>query len=137
MTPPVINRLTGIHAVREALEANRPLDSMMVAKGSHGSRIEDLVRLARQNNVPVRFEERIQLDRTAGTREHQGVVAFVSSSPMANFYDLLKPRPEGSAPGSAAWEAPNKGLACSTDENPDRAEEARAVPLPGIAGTVG
>jgi len=99
MIPPVINRLTGIHAVREALEANRPLDSMMVAKGSHGGRIEDLVRLARQNNVPVRFEERIQLDRTAGTREHQGVVAFVAAAPVSSFEDLLKPRDSNGRPG--------------------------------------
>ena len=69
-----MDRLTGIHAVREALEANRPLDSLMVARGTHGNRIEELVRLARQHSVPVRFEERIQLDRAAGTREHQGVI---------------------------------------------------------------
>jgi len=60
-----MNRLTGIHAVREALEAKRPLDSVIVAKGRHGDRIEELVRLARQHGIPVRFEERIQLDRTA------------------------------------------------------------------------
>jgi len=63
-----MNRLTGIHSLREALEADRPLDSLIVARGSHGNRIEDLVRLARQHGIPVRFEERIQLDRTAGTR---------------------------------------------------------------------
>src|SRR5712671_7587731 len=87
-----MDRLTGIHAVREALEANRPLDSLIVARGSHGNRIEELVRLARQHGIPVRFEERIQLDRTAGTREHQGVVAIVAASPTASFEDLLKPR---------------------------------------------
>src|SRR3984893_8959957 len=87
-----MNRLTGIHAVREALEANQPLDSLIVARGSHGNRIEDLVRLARKNGTPVRFEERVQLDRTAGTREHQGVVAFVAASPTASFEDLLKRR---------------------------------------------
>src|ERR1700721_4154314 len=94
-----MGRLTGIHAVREALEASRPLDSLTVAKSTHGNRIEELVRLARKLDVPVRFEERTQVDRAAGTREHQGVVAFVSSSPTASFYDLLKPRPAGNAPG--------------------------------------
>ena len=94
-----MNRLTGIHAVREALEANRPLDSLIVARGSHGNRIEELVRLARQHDVPVRFEERIQLDRTAGTREHQGVVALVAASPTTSFEDLLKPRDSHGAPG--------------------------------------
>jgi len=94
-----MNRLTGIHAVREALEANRPLDSLIVAKGSHGNRIEELVRLARNQDVPVRFEERIQLDRTAGTREHQGVVALVAASPTASFDSLLKPQDSNGAPG--------------------------------------
>jgi 23S rRNA (guanosine2251-2'-O)-methyltransferase len=94
-----MNRLTGIHAVREALEASRPLDSLMVAKGSHGNRIEELVRLARKQDIPVRFEERIQLDRAAGTREHQGVVAFVAASPVASFEDLLKSRDAHGAPG--------------------------------------
>ena len=94
-----MDRLTGIHAVREALEANRPLDSLIVARGTHGNRIEELVRLARQHGVPVRFEERIQLDRTAGTREHQGVVALVAASPSASFEDLLKPRDPHGAPG--------------------------------------
>ncbi len=94
-----MDRLTGIHAVREALEANRPLDSLIVARGSHGNRIEELVRLARQHDIPVRFEERIQLDRTAGTREHQGVVALVAASPSASFEDLLKPRDPQTGPG--------------------------------------
>jgi 23S rRNA (guanosine2251-2'-O)-methyltransferase len=94
-----MNRLTGIHAVREALEADRPLDSLMVARGTHGNRIEELVRLARQHGVPVRFEERLQLDRTAGTREHQGVVAIVAASPSASFEDLLRPRDPNATPG--------------------------------------
>ena len=67
-----MDRLTGIHAVREALEANRPLDSLIVAKGTHGNRIEELVRLARKQDVPVRFEERIQLDRSGGDARASG-----------------------------------------------------------------
>lgn len=94
-----MDRLTGIHAVREALEAGRALDSVVVAKGSHGNRIEELVRLARKQGVPVRFEERVQLDRTAGTREHQGVVALAAASAAASFEDLIRPRTGSGAPG--------------------------------------
>src|SRR6266849_7758951 len=94
-----MNRLTGIHAVQEALEAARPLDSLLIARGRHGERIEDLVRLARQKGVPVRFEDRAQVDRAAGTRDHQGVVAFVSASRAASLEDLLKPRDAQGAPG--------------------------------------
>jgi 23S rRNA (guanosine2251-2'-O)-methyltransferase len=94
-----MNRLTGIHSVKEALEAKRPLDSLIIVKGSHGNRLEELVRLARGQGVPVRFEERAQVDRTAGTREHQGVVALFAASQTAGFEDLLKPRDPGGAPG--------------------------------------
>ncbi len=94
-----MNRLTGIHAVREALEAAHPLDSLVIARGSRGNRIEELVRLARSKGVPVRFEERVQLDRSAGTRDHQGVIAYVAASPAASFEELLRPRDSNGAPG--------------------------------------
>lgn len=94
-----MNRLNGIHAVREALEAARPLDSVLVAKGRHGDRIEELVRLARRRGVPVRFEDRTQLDRAAGTREHQGVVAFAAAAPASDLEDLLAPQKGKAGPG--------------------------------------
>jgi 23S rRNA (guanosine2251-2'-O)-methyltransferase len=94
-----MNRITGIHAVREALEAGRPLDSILIVKGRHGDRIEELVRLAKQKNVPVRFEERMVVDRSVGTADHQGVAATVAAAPTTHFEDLLKPRDPLSAPG--------------------------------------
>jgi 23S rRNA (guanosine2251-2'-O)-methyltransferase len=86
-----VERLTGIHAVREALEAGRPLDRVLIARGRHGDRLDLLVQLARSHSVPVRFEERAQVDRAAGTREHQGVVAFAAAKPPATLEDLLRP----------------------------------------------
>ena len=55
--------LTGIHAVKEALEAQRPIDRIAIAKGRQDTRVEEIVQLARKQGVPVRFEERGQLDR--------------------------------------------------------------------------
>jgi 23S rRNA (guanosine2251-2'-O)-methyltransferase len=86
-----MERLTGIHAVREALEAGRALDRIVVARGRHGERIEELVRLARTKNVPVRFEDRAQLDRLAGPArgDHQGVVALAAARGAAELEDVL------------------------------------------------
>lgn len=84
-----MERVTGIHAVREALEAGQALDSVLIARGRRGERIEEVVQLARRRNVPVRFEEREQVDRAAGSREHQGVVAFAAAKPAAGLEDLL------------------------------------------------
>jgi 23S rRNA (guanosine2251-2'-O)-methyltransferase len=43
----------------------------------------------------VRFEERAQVDRASGTREHQGVVAFAAAKPPATLIDLLRPSDAG------------------------------------------
>jgi 23S rRNA (guanosine2251-2'-O)-methyltransferase len=82
--------LTGIHAVREALEADRALERIVIARGRRGERLEEIVRLARARNVPVRFEERSQVDRLAGTQEHQGVVALAAARPALALEDLLR-----------------------------------------------
>ena len=84
-----MNIITGIHAVREALDSGRAIDRISIARGRHGERVEELVRLARQRGVPVRFEDRAQLDRLAGTREHQGVVALAAAKKMLSLEDLL------------------------------------------------
>ena len=68
--------LAGIHPVREALRAGLPLDRVLVAKGAAGPRLQELIELCRERGIPVRFEPRAQLDRTAGGTMHQGVIAL-------------------------------------------------------------
>lgn len=72
-----MNRLTiGIHPVREALRARRPFDKIVIAKGAAGPRIQEIIDLSRSNSIPLRFEAREMLDRTAKGMPHQGVIAF-------------------------------------------------------------
>jgi len=68
--------LAGIHPVREALRAGRPVDRVLIVKGAGGPRLQELIDLCRERGIPVRFESRDHLDRAAGTAAHQGVVAF-------------------------------------------------------------
>jgi 23S rRNA (guanosine2251-2'-O)-methyltransferase len=91
-----MNYLLGIHAVEEALEARRPLDRIVIASGRHGLRMEGIVRRARERGVPVRFEERAQIDRLAGTREHQGVIALAAPRAAVELEDLLAQKSERS-----------------------------------------
>ncbi len=84
-----MDRFTGIHAVREALEAGRAFDRIVIAKGRQDTRIEEIVQLARQRGVPVRFEERSQLDRLANSRDHQGVVALAAARSATTLEDVL------------------------------------------------
>jgi 23S rRNA (guanosine2251-2'-O)-methyltransferase len=76
--------LSGIHPVVEALRGKRPLDRIVVAKGAGGPRLQEIIDLARQASVPVRFEARNALDRLAGSPAHQGVVAMGAAQKYAD-----------------------------------------------------
>ena len=76
--------LSGIHPVVEALRTKRPLDRVLVAQGAGGPRLQEVIDLARQAGVPVRFEQRPSLDRLAGTPAHQGVVALGAAQKYAD-----------------------------------------------------
>jgi 23S rRNA (guanosine2251-2'-O)-methyltransferase len=80
------SRITvGIHPVREALRAHRPMDKVIISKGSAGPRVQEIVELCRENSVPVRFEPREVLDRVSKGIPHQGVIAFGA---VHNFVEL-------------------------------------------------
>lgn len=83
-------RLTvGIHPVREALRARRPLDKVLIAKGAASPRIQEIIELCRTNSVPVRFESRELLDRTSKGVSHQGVIALGAAHAYAELQDTL------------------------------------------------
>ena len=81
--------LVGIHPVREALRAARPLDRVLIAKGAKGPRIDELVALCRERKVPVRFEARELLDRAAHGAQHQNVIAFGSAEQYATLKETM------------------------------------------------
>lgn len=84
-------RLTvGIHPVREALRARRALDKVLVAKGSAGPRIQEIIELCRAAGVPLRFEARDLLDRASKGSSHQGVIAFGAAQKYAELSDVLE-----------------------------------------------
>jgi 23S rRNA (guanosine2251-2'-O)-methyltransferase len=82
--------LAGIHPVAEALRAGRPLERVLVAKGAGGPRLQQIIDLARQGSVPLRFEPRQALDRLAGSAAHQGVVALGASQKYKNLDDVAE-----------------------------------------------
>ncbi len=85
--------------MREALEAGRALDRIVIARGRQDKRVEDIVRLARRNNVPLRFEDRSQIDRLAETNDHQGVVALAAARAAATLEDILAAANAGTGRG--------------------------------------
>jgi len=84
-------RLTvGIHPVREALRAGRPLDRILIAKGAASPRIQEIIELCRTHSVPVRFEPRELLDRTSNGAPHQGVIALGAVRSYFDFTEAIE-----------------------------------------------
>lgn len=81
--------LVGIHPVREALRAGRPVERVSIARGAGGARLQEIIDLCRKVGVPVRFEPREALDRLSRNAPHQGVVAIAAAQPAARLEDVL------------------------------------------------
>jgi len=80
--------LIGVHPVVEALRAGRPLERILIARGAGGHRLQEVIDLARTTGTPVRFEDRGALDRLAGAKSHQGVVALGAEKKYAQLEDI-------------------------------------------------
>jgi 23S rRNA (guanosine2251-2'-O)-methyltransferase len=85
----VPNRI-GIHAVLEVLRSRKPLNRVVVAKSASGARLQEIVDLCRELHVPVRFEPREALDRLAGTKTHQGVIALGAEQSQVSLEDVME-----------------------------------------------
>ena len=82
----------GIHPVREALRAGRPLDKVLLVKGAAGPRLQEIIELCRAQSVPIRFETREALDRTSKGVPHQGVIAFGAAHRYVELSDVENAR---------------------------------------------
>ena len=83
----------GIHSVSEALKSGaRSFEYVGIARERHDQRVQRLIDDCRASGVQVRFLPREQLDRTANTNTHQGVIAVTSSKQYADVDTLLEQR---------------------------------------------
>jgi 23S rRNA (guanosine2251-2'-O)-methyltransferase len=81
--------IAGVHPVREALRAHRAFDRVLVARGAGGPRLQEIIDLARERSVTLRFEPREALDRVSNGATHQGVVAVGAARAYAELDDVV------------------------------------------------
>jgi 23S rRNA (guanosine2251-2'-O)-methyltransferase len=80
----------GINSVSEALKARgRAFEWVGMAKERHDLRLQRLIEDCRKIGVPVRFLQRMELDRLAGNAAHQGVVAVTSQKQYNDLDDVI------------------------------------------------
>lgn len=84
------NLLIGRNAVREALLAGRPINSLYVRKGDPGGSLRQLMAMAREAGIAIKEVDGRKLDHLCGFANHQGVAAGVAEKPYATVEDLLQ-----------------------------------------------
>ena len=86
------DRICGVHAVYEALASHRlPIERIHIARESRSAKLKEILDLARDRGVPVRWEERPIIDRMAEGAAHQGIIAISAALSYADFEVLFKP----------------------------------------------
>jgi 23S rRNA (guanosine2251-2'-O)-methyltransferase len=82
--------IAGIHAVREALRARRPMERVLIHAAERSSgRLREIVEMCHGAAVPVRQETREAIDRLAAGAVHQGVVAITAAGGYADLAGVL------------------------------------------------
>ena len=76
--------------MEEALRAGRSIDRILIARGAGGPRLQEIIDLARERSLALRFEPREALDRAASGANHQGVVAFGAAHRYADLDDVTR-----------------------------------------------
>jgi 23S rRNA (guanosine2251-2'-O)-methyltransferase len=85
---PTDDLIWGINTVREALVRPETVGEIQVQQGKAGPRLQEIIDLAREGGVAVRFVESNRMCVPSHCR-HQGVVARLSAARLLSLDDLL------------------------------------------------
>lgn len=91
--------LTGRKPVLEALKAGRPLERILLLRGTHGGTIEDIRKLADQRGVPIVASEKQHLRDFAPEALTQGVVAYAHDRALVDLDQILEEVRQSGATG--------------------------------------
>lgn len=84
------DKIFGINPVTEALRSGRPMQRILIAEQRKAGReVHEIVRLAKERGIEVRWAPRDALNREMPNALHQGVVAIVAATQYAILDDVL------------------------------------------------
>lgn len=81
--------IAGRNPVREALRAGRPINKVVMAKGISSGPVSEIVKLARESNIPIQTVERAHLDKIDTGAPHQGIIAYAAPKQYVEVEDIL------------------------------------------------
>jgi len=84
-----MNIIIGRKPVLEALKSNTPLDKLLISQNSRGDVVDEIVKLARQKNIPFKFASASEVAKTARDQNTQGIIAFAGTKEFSDISELL------------------------------------------------
>lgn len=81
--------LLGRNAVREALKSGRSINRILIAEGSHGGSISEIINLAKERHLILQSISSDRLDALCGGQRHQGIVAYAAPVDYVELDDIL------------------------------------------------
>lgn len=89
----------GRNSVSEAIKAERPLDSILVARGERTGSIPKILADAKNADIPVKEVDRKKLDFMCGHANHQGIIAVGAVKAYSTVDDIFaRAEEKGEAP---------------------------------------
>ncbi len=79
----------GVNPVAEALRS-QTVDYLLVSEGCKNRRVQEIIDRSRAAGISVRFQPRKAVERLAGTRQHQDVVAVRAARRYATLESLIE-----------------------------------------------
>ncbi len=88
----------GRNSVTEAIKAQRPIDSIMVARGERSGSIPKILADAKTAGLPIKEVDRKKLDFMCGHGNHQGIIAVGAVKEYSTIEDIFNTAQERGEP---------------------------------------
>jgi 23S rRNA (guanosine2251-2'-O)-methyltransferase len=81
--------IEGRNPVNEAIRSGREINKILVAKGSLEGSIKKILGLARDKGIIIQTVDRAKLDSISESKNHQGIIAYVSPHEYSDLETIL------------------------------------------------
>ena len=83
------DKIIGRNHVREAIKSGRDIDKILVKKGEIEGSLVPIIKMAKNQGIPVVETEKQKLDQLSEGENHQGVIAYVATHSYCEVKDIL------------------------------------------------
>ncbi len=98
-TEPRTDLIIGRNAVKEALKAGRPADSLLIQRGDLSGSVRPIIAECREKGIIVKEVDQKKLDFMCGHAHHQGVIMIAAAHEYSTVEEILRRAEEkGEAP---------------------------------------